>query len=69
MCEGDFYAGVGSPIFDECYHMLTNFVHVIFEHCPRKDNTVAHELARIARYDNPSIWLDKPPGFNFVSCQ
>ena len=52
MREGGFYAGVAASIFDECYHMLTNFVHVIFEQCPQEDNTVAHELARIARYDN-----------------
>lgn len=37
---------VASVIFDDCYYMLLDFNHVLYDHCSRDSNQVAHELAR-----------------------
>lgn len=37
-------------------------MHVIYEHCVRECNQVAHELARIAKFSPPGlvlIWLQE----------
>mgnify|MGYP005825770635 CR=1 FL=1 len=41
--------------------MSLDLNHVIYEHCNRENNMVAHELARIASFSPPSIWLESPP--------
>ena len=44
-------------ISDDCYFMSLDFNHVIYEHCNRENNMVAHELARLSP---PSVWLESP---------
>ena len=48
-------------ISDDCYFMSLEFNHVMYEHRNRENNMVAHELARIASFSPPSIWLESPP--------
>ena len=48
-------------ISDDCYFMHLEFNHVIYEHCNRENNMVAHELARIARFSPRGVWLESPP--------
>ena len=50
-------------MFDDCYHIATDFLKVQFEHTYREANRVAHELARVARGSNEYVWLDEPPDF------
>lgn len=52
---------MGAKFFYECYNTLIDFALVMFEHHPREDNGVAHELDRLARYESPNTWLDEPP--------
>ena len=44
----------------DCYFMSLYFNHDIYGHCNRENNSVAHELARIARFSPPSVWLESP---------
>lgn len=55
-------------IFDDCFYMTLDFNHVIFDHCIRECNQVAHELAKLARFSNPGVWLESPPEavFSFI---
>jgi len=41
--------------------MSLDFSHIVFEHCFREKNTVAHELARLARFTPPDVWMDAAP--------
>ncbi|KAM3210333.1 hypothetical protein ACQJBY_064372 [Aegilops geniculata] len=52
---------VTSSIIDDCYFMSLGFSHVIYDHCNREHNRVAHELARLARFSSPSVWMDNAP--------
>lgn len=54
-------SSVASAIFEDCYFMSMDFSHVIYEHCFREANLVAHELARWARFSPPSVWVDSAP--------
>lgn len=56
-----YFSSVSSAIFDDCYFMSLDFNHVIYDHCNGENNMVAHELARIARFSPPSVWLESPP--------
>ena len=50
-------------IFDDCYHLACDFIKVQFDHVPRESNSVAHEIARLARGSATSLWTDEPPVF------
>jgi hypothetical protein len=49
--------GFPSATFDGCSFMLLDFTHVFYEHCPKKANVAAHELANPAR-SSPGTWMD-----------
>ena len=49
---------MANAIFDDCYFMSLDFSHIVFEHCYRENNKVAHELARLARFTPPNVWMD-----------
>jgi hypothetical protein len=53
--------GVATTIFDDCYHIACEFIKISFDHVPMDANMAAHELAKLARSDNPSVWMDQPP--------
>jgi hypothetical protein len=61
MIDGGFSNGAVAAILDACYHMATEFVKIHFEHTFCESNTVAHELARLARGHEQNVWLDDPP--------
>ena len=56
-----YSSSVASSIIDDCYFMSLGFSHVIYDHCNRERNRVAHELARLARFSSPSVWMDNAP--------
>ena len=41
--------------------MSLDFSHVTYDHCNRECNRVAHELARLARFSSPSVWMVNAP--------
>jgi ribonuclease HI len=57
-----YSSSVASAIFDDCFFMSLDFNHVTYEHCVRECNQVAHELARIAKFSPPDLWMDSAPG-------
>lgn len=61
MKDGASFACAAAAIFDDCNHMSCEFPHVLFEHCPREASGVVHELASIARFSNPIIWMEDGP--------
>ncbi|KAE8809090.1 hypothetical protein D1007_14534 [Hordeum vulgare] len=56
-----FSSSFASAVFEDCYFMSLDFTRVVYEHCNRERNLVAHELARIARFSTPNFWLDSAP--------
>ena len=58
--EGGRSAGPTAAIFDHYYHMACDFSYTYFVHCPRKANTVAHELANLAKGPLCNSFLDEP---------
>jgi hypothetical protein len=54
-------SGTVAAIFDECYHLATEFPIVVFEHSHREANSMAHELARLAKCSPECVWRDGPP--------
>ena len=54
-------SSIASAIFDDCYFMSLDFNQVIYEHCNRESNQVAHELARLAKFSPPGCWMDTAP--------
>jgi hypothetical protein len=45
MEEGGQSSGVAAAIFDDCYHLASEFPKIVFKHSFRESNCVAHELA------------------------
>ncbi|KAI4963568.1 hypothetical protein ZWY2020_011359 [Hordeum vulgare] len=56
-----YSSSVATTIFDDCYFLSFDFDHIVFEHCYRENNKVAHELARLARFTPPDVWSDAAP--------
>lgn len=54
---------VATPILEECRKLSEEFEKVLFEHCNRESNMVAHMLAQQGRVDPLSLWSDSPPSF------
>jgi hypothetical protein len=61
--EGGNSLGIAVAIIDDCYQLATEFPKVIFEHSYREANSVAHELAMVARSSIEQVWLNDPPEF------
>ena len=51
-----------SATLNECFHLAQSIGLVLYSHCPREENKVAHELAR-SSYDSNSVifWEGDPP--------
>ena len=47
-------------VIDDCYFLACDFPLTSFEHCNRKANRVAHELARLARVSLTNEWFEEP---------
>ncbi|KAE8796077.1 hypothetical protein D1007_28934 [Hordeum vulgare] len=61
MQEGGNSSRTAAAILDDCNHMARDFTHVRYDHCHRKANSVADELARICKFSSPNSWFKKPP--------
>ena len=62
LLEGGFSATVAAPIFEDIRIQASSFDKILFMHCPRKANRVAHTLAHECRLDS-CVWADDPPSF------
>lgn len=51
-------ASLGAAIFDDCFFLSNDYAKISFAHCPREANVPAHELARLAKFSPPAVWLD-----------
>ncbi|KAF7079500.1 hypothetical protein CFC21_083722, partial [Triticum aestivum] len=47
-------------VFNDYYFMVCDFYLIIFEHCNRESNKVAHEIARLAKFSLTSDWFEEP---------
>ena len=56
-----YSSSVGSSIIDDYYFISLDFSHVIYDHCNRERNEVAHELVRLVKFSPPSDWMDDAP--------
>lgn len=65
MNDGGRSSTLAAAIVEDCYQLSTDFVKIVFEHCPREANCVAHELAKLAKFSPPSVWWDVPPSCVF----
>ena len=41
--------------------MSLDFNHVVYDHCNREANQVAHEMARLAKFSTLGFWMDTVP--------
>ncbi|XBI71201.1 hypothetical protein VPH35_065478 [Triticum aestivum] len=58
--NGGHSVGVAAAVFDDCYFMVCDFLRISFEHCNRKANKVAHELARLDRFSVTRDCFEEP---------
>jgi hypothetical protein len=63
MQDGGNSLGAAAAIYEECSFLSRGFSHVIFNHCPRESNKVAHTLASKAVGSQSIVWLDDLPDF------
>uniref|UniRef100_A0ACD5WS59 Uncharacterized protein n=1 Tax=Avena sativa TaxID=4498 RepID=A0ACD5WS59_AVESA len=64
MVNGCFSATSFSAIFDDCRNLSTGYREILFEHCKREANKVAHELARHSFINHvDEFWDNDPPSF------
>ena len=55
--------GRATAIYEEYSFLATNFISILFSHCPRKANVVADLLARNSRPLEPLFGKSEPTGF------
>lgn len=53
--------GAAAAIYEDCFSLLDDLVQFDIGHCLRDSNKVAHELARVAKYQLFNSWYDSPP--------
>ena len=53
--------GPAATIYEECSFPACNFISIVFSHCPREANIVAHGLAKLAKGPSCNSFLDKSP--------
>ena len=64
-CQGQVqWWDSAAAIFTECFDMATSIGKVIFSHCFRDANSVAHELAKFSFCNKcDDSWTNEPPKF------
>lgn len=55
MNDGGFSSTGTTAIYADCNVLSIGYTSVSFVHCPREENVVSHELARLARSTPPSM--------------
>jgi ribonuclease HI len=63
MKNGGNSLGPAAAIYDECSFLSRNFTEVLFSHCSREANMVAHVLASHSEGSQSTIWIEKPPNY------
>lgn len=65
LCTGQTqWCDIAGAIYAECIDLATEIGKVIFMHCNREANSVAHELARFSYINKDSrTWNGDPPSF------
>jgi ribonuclease HI len=68
-CTGaDSWWGESAAIFADCVDLAALIGKVVFKHCPREANEVAHEIASNSFSTRNSYnWVDEPP--DFIICK
>jgi hypothetical protein len=61
MQDGGNSHGAAASFYEECSVLCRGFSHVVFNHCPRESNKVAHTLASKAVGSQSIVWLDDQP--------
>lgn len=52
--------GAAAAIYEDCFSLLDDLLQFHIGHCLRDSNKVAHELARVAKYQLYNSWYDSP---------
>lgn len=63
MKNGGNSIGPAAVICEECSFLAQNFSRILFDHCPRESNSVAHLLACNAEGPMSVVWQEDPPNF------
>ena len=61
MNNGGFTASGAAAIYSDCLVLIIGYTSVSFIQCPRDANCVSHELARLAVFNPPGLWVEEPP--------
>jgi hypothetical protein len=65
MKDGGNSLGPAVAIYEECNFLSRNFSKVLFSHCPREANRVAHVLANHSEGPQSIVWIEEPPDYLF----
>jgi hypothetical protein len=60
MKNGGNSFGPAAAIYEECSFLYRNFSEVLFLHCPREANMVAHVLASRSEGSQLIVWTEDP---------
>ena len=63
MNDGGRSSSLVAAIYEDCIFLVHNFSSILFVHCPRESNDVAHVLASKAEGDLSVIWQSDSPDF------
>ena len=63
MLSGGNSLGPAAAIYEECTFLSSNFISIVFSHCPREANMAADLLAKNSEVSRTIVWKSEPPGF------
>ena len=63
MLSGGNSLGPAAAIYEECTFLCSNFISIVFSHCPREANMAADLLAKNSEVSRTIVWKSEPPGF------
>lgn len=53
--------GAAAAIYEDCLSLMEDLSRLEVKHCGRESNSVAHELAQLAKHNPISSWFTSPP--------
>ena len=63
MLSGSNSLGPAAAIYEECTFLSSNFISIVFSHCPREANMATDLLAKNSEVSRTIVWKSEPPGF------